>query len=200
MSTPAKTTLHLSCTCGELRAIVRDASPATVNHAVCYCKSCAAYLHELGRGDMLDERGGTHAFSPSPRDFEITHGLEHLALLRMTPKGALRWYAGCCNTPLTNTLPNPKLPFLAIPVAIIDTGELEGPVEDYVGPVRARVNGAFSGGEKSEQRAGVGALLSMVGHIAPLFFKWKLRGDHKHMPFFDERGRPIREARLVPRR
>jgi hypothetical protein len=38
----------------------------------------------------------------------------HLRLMRLSEKGLLRWYAGCCDTPLFNTMATPKVPFVGV--------------------------------------------------------------------------------------
>src|SRR6185312_16583664 len=103
----------LQCRCGTLRGLVHD--PRGGNHAVCWCKDCQAFAHFLGRaGEVLDERGGTEIIQVLPRNVVFTQGVEALACMRLTPKGLVRWYAGCCKTPIGNTLATPKLSFIGL--------------------------------------------------------------------------------------
>ncbi len=57
---------------------------------------------------VLDERGGSQIIQVPPKNLTFTQGREVLASMRLTEKGLLRWYAGCCNTPIGNTLITPK--------------------------------------------------------------------------------------------
>jgi hypothetical protein len=78
--------------------------PQNANRGVCYCKDCQAFAHFLGKdGETLDERGGTDVTQVLPKNIAFTQGTEILACIRLTEKGLLRWYAGCCNTPVVNT-------------------------------------------------------------------------------------------------
>jgi len=47
---------------------------------------------------------GVALYQTRPDCVHIDDGAEHLACLRLSPKGLLRWYASCCDTPLANTL------------------------------------------------------------------------------------------------
>ena len=56
----------LSCRCGEVRGLVTSVSPHTVNRVVCYYDDCQAFLHHLGRAELLDTRGGTDIIQIAP--------------------------------------------------------------------------------------------------------------------------------------
>ena len=56
----------LSCSCGEVRGLVTGVSPNTVNRVVCYCDDCQAFLHHLGRADLLDAHGGIDIVQVAP--------------------------------------------------------------------------------------------------------------------------------------
>jgi len=57
---------ELRCRCGEVRAVVKDPSPKTVNRVICYCDDCQAFAHQLGRSDLLDVHGGTDVVQVAP--------------------------------------------------------------------------------------------------------------------------------------
>ena len=81
--------LKIRCRCGALEGEVRE--PAWANRALCYCASCQAFPERLGRtDDVLDERGGSDILQTAPGSVHFTRGTEHLACLRITPKGPLR--------------------------------------------------------------------------------------------------------------
>ena len=85
-------------------------------HVICYCADCQTFARHLGQSETaLDADGGTEIFQTLPDAVRITRGADSLALLRLGPKGLMRWYAGCCNTPIANTLANPRtLPFIGM--------------------------------------------------------------------------------------
>ena len=58
--------IEVRCRCGEVRGIVTDASPRTVNRVVCYCDDCQAYAHQLGRADLLNAKGGSDIVQMAP--------------------------------------------------------------------------------------------------------------------------------------
>ena len=169
---------------------MRDVAPERVNRVVCHCWACQRYPEILGCEDLvLDADGGTDVVNVSPAMIEFAQGIEHVACLKITRKGPLRWYAACCDTPLCNTFGGPSWPFVGLlHHACVPNSE------DHIGPIRARVNGTFPRGEARAKKATVGALLSMLWHYAPLFFGWKLRGDHRRSPFFTGKT-PLREPR-----
>src|SRR5262249_41181294 len=103
---------QLSCRCGEVRGLVRDASPATANRVVCYCDDCQAFLHYLGRTDLLDAQGGTDIVQVAPASLTFDRR-ERIVGVRLGPKGLYRWYASCCRTPVGNTV-GPAIPFVGI--------------------------------------------------------------------------------------
>ena len=185
--------LPIRCFCGEVRGVAREVSGDRINRVVCYCGGCQSYAHFLGCADeMLDEHGGTDIFQMSPRHVEITAGNEHVACVHLTPKGALRWYAACCNTPIGNTLSTSQVPFLGMVHACIDIADKPRSLGAALGRVRARVNGDAARGDPATRPAFDRAPVSMLLRFAGKLLTWRLRGDHKRSPFFDpQTGEPI---------
>src|SRR5262245_34003449 len=103
------TDVELACRCGEIHGWLRGASPRTVNRMVCYCDDCQAFLHHIGRAELLDARGGTDVVQLAPSTMVLDRGTDRVAGLQLREKGMNRWYASCCQTPLGNTL-GPRLP------------------------------------------------------------------------------------------
>lgn len=170
-----------SCVCGTMRW--RIAPEARGTHLVCYCEDCqtaARFLrHELTR---LDSDGGTEIFQTLPIHFEFLKGRDQLAVLRLSPKGLLRWHAGCCGTPIANTLQTPTLPFV---------GAVVPPGVDGYGPVTAFLNTGRAA--RPVQETGVlGAHLSIIGRI----LRARIRGTRKS-PFFDDDGTPVVAPRIL---
>ncbi|MEM7320716.1 MAG: DUF6151 family protein [Pseudomonadota bacterium] len=108
--------LIYGCRCGKLRGLVRGVSPGYGTHCMCYCKDCQRFARHLEADWVLDDDGGTALYQTVPSRIEFTQGQEKLACLRFSPKGPHRWYAGCCNTPLANTV-GPGLRFAGTFVA-----------------------------------------------------------------------------------
>jgi len=182
--------VSVSCTCGKVKGVIHGLSAASSNHVQCPCKGCQSYAHYLGRAtDMMDEAGYSNIFQIDPATFEITEGLEHLACVRMTPKGPLRWYTDCCKTPLGNTLPKGGVPFLGVlPICTGHKGT-DPAVVEMVGPVRAVAN------EKRPQTfAEKLKAWGMLAHLMRLLLWWRIRGGKSWKPFFDKDTlRPIRK-------
>lgn len=176
--------LPLRCACGSVRGVIRDVSPRTVNRVVCCCSGCQAYARTLGRAhEILDEHGGTDIFQASPAKLEITEGRKHLACLQQTPTGALRWHARCCDSPIANTLPSMRVPFMAVVHTIVDRSQIERPLDELLGPVRVYVNGRFDKALARQLHATGWALVRMLWRYAPMLLRWRLRGDHKRWAF-----------------
>lgn len=172
----------LRCRCGTIRGHLRGASPHNVNRVVCHCDDCQAFLHHLGRADLLDERGGTDIVQVAPASLTFDEGAEHIAGVRLSPKGLYRWYAGCCKTPLGNTL-RPSVPFVGIALELFQ-GTPDAPQRDAAfGPPRGAVFGQYAIGEAppGSTKPNVGLLARLIGRI----LGWKLKGQTWPHPFFD---------------
>ena len=70
------------CRCGEVRAIVSDASPRAANRVVCYCGDCQAFAHRLGRADLLDAHGGSDIGQVAPASLSFVQG-QDLSLIHI---------------------------------------------------------------------------------------------------------------------
>jgi len=140
---------------------------------------------------MLDSAGGTDIFQLTPAQLTLTQGVEQLACMRLTPKGLMRWYAKCCNTPVANTLPWARAPFAGIPQPFMDHAA-DGQTRDQaVGPIVARVHGRYAIGPTTADihpRAKMSSLGRMFGNL----FRGWVGGKHRPSPFFDPgTGTPV---------
>ncbi|MEO1248191.1 MAG: DUF6151 family protein [Pseudomonadota bacterium] len=179
------TELPIRCACGQLEGVASDVSASTGNHVICYCDDCQLFQHFLGSAArVLDAHGGTRIYQMSPGRFRVTSGKEHLACMRLTPGGIVRWYADCCNTPVGNTLATSKVPFVGVVTACFGNPDVKT-LEAAFGPVKCGVNGRFALGNRDEVDAHDKAPLSLVWGFFGKMLKWRLRGDHKRSPFFD---------------
>jgi hypothetical protein len=168
----------LQCRCGLLKGFV--ANPRSANHAVCYCRDCQAFAHVLGRtNDVLDERGGSEVMQVLPKNVTVTQGIEKLASIRLTPKGLVRWYASCCNTPIGNTLATPKFSFIGLVHTCLEGGNAS--LDESFGPVTAWVNTKSARGNPKPGQKGIGS--SVVWFIRNTL-KARLNGDYRRTPFF----------------
>jgi hypothetical protein len=173
--------VELGCRCGEVHGWVRGVSPSRVNRAVCYCDDCQAFLHYLGRAELLDARGGTDIVQVAPSAVTFDRGIERIVGLRLSPRGLHRWYASCCKTPLGNTR-TPALPFVGFAPEVF-RGTADAQQRDQV---FGRVRGSVFGQYATAAPAGSGRpSLSLVAHSLRLLLGWKLRGGAWPHPFFD---------------
>ena len=183
--------VRLKCGCGAVRGVLHDVTPATVNPIWCYCDDCQAFARAVGRPEVLDEHGGTLLVQASPAQLEITDGREHLAALRLTDRGMVRWYTTCCRTPIGNELASLRPPFVGIL-----RGFLDAPSDDAIGPVRARVQTRFATGDPAT-RPPEDASPRVFVRLFGMLVRWWLRGDAKRSTFRDAQRRPIVPPRVL---
>ncbi len=174
----------VTCDCGTFQARLSDVSPRTGTHGLCYCVDCRAFAAHLPKGDrVVDAEGGCAIFQTHPRQVAILQGADQLRLLRLTEKGLFRWYAGCCGTPLCNTLATPKVAFVGWLVGNM------APPHDALGPIQFRYKMEQAPGPVDGQP---GSLLSFAARTMGRAAKARLNGSWRQTPFFDaESGRAV---------
>ncbi len=183
--------LSLRCVCQRLELEIESVRPSVANRVICHCEGCQRFAERMAPA-LLDAHGGTERFSVSPASLRFVSGFDSLGCVQQSRKGALRWIARCCNTPLGLTLPSHRVPFVGLDVQRLDRRALAEPLEVHLGPLRARVNGHFRGEEAKRMQADFRSLSAMLMHLAPLTFTWWRRGDHLRSPFFQRpSGSPI---------
>ena len=169
--------VSLACECGQFRATIHGASPATGNHAVCYCIDCQAFVRHLGKEPRIfDAQSGTEIYQTQSFQVEITAGKDALAVLQMAEKGLYRWYASCCNTPLCNALGSPKFSFAGFMVA-----NMTPPLE-ALGPISLRYKSDQASGPVSEPS---GSLMRLAFRTMRNALRSRLNGKWRETPFFD---------------
>lgn len=183
------TDAELRCRCGEVRGRLRGASPETVNRVVCHCDDCQAYVHYLGRADLLDAHGGTDIVQVAPAALELSGAVERIVGVRLTPKGLYRWYADCCKTPLGNTV-GPAVPFVGI-VAQAFEGEATGPDALFGRPVGG-ILGKYALGAPPAGSTGLNVRL--FARAIRMILGWKLGGKTWPHPFFERTTRAPRRT------
>ena len=103
------------CRCGKVAVRVAVPGRGAGTRCTCYCKDCQTAGHLFGAGrEILQADGGTDIWQTTPDRLTIVRGAEHLTILRLGPKGLYRWHAGCCDTPMFNTLEKLGLPFVGL--------------------------------------------------------------------------------------
>jgi hypothetical protein len=169
--------IEIRCRCGEVRGIVTKASPRTVNRITCYCDDCQAFVHQLGRADLLNAQGGSDIVQVAPSALSFTHGLDRIVGLRLKPNGLYRWYAKCCNTPVGNTL-SPAVPFVGLLAQAFDAPLLD----EVIGAPTGALQGKFAVGEPPKGSTGLNVplLLSAVARV----LGWRLGSKTWPHPFF----------------
>jgi|CZKU01.1.fsa_nt_gi hypothetical protein len=196
------TQVHLRCRCGKLEGLATDVSPRTGNHLICYCDDCQAYAHFLERaggrggrsGAILDAHGGTEIFQMTPSQFQLTAGDEHLSLVKLSQKGLMRWFAGCCRTPVANTVSSARVPFVGVPRAFMESGADGNALDDALGPVIGYANARFATGEVGGLPAGASSKvpLGLIGRGLRLLAGAWLAGKNRPSPFFHpSTGAPV---------
>jgi hypothetical protein len=190
--TKASAQVHpIQCRCGAMRGELLVTRAA--NHAVCYCRDCRTYAFVLSKnGEFLDSLGGTEVIATLPQHVHLTAGHERLACLSLSPHGALRWYASCCNTPIANTPRDFRTPYVGLIRACLDRGATS--FESVFGPVRMRVN-------TSSVKGRVSAIPISTFVTILKFFSWlipaRLNGNYRQTPFFDASGKPVSPVKVI---
>ena len=82
----------------------------------------------------MDEHGGIEIVQVASGNVSLSKGLGNVKALRLTKRGVIRFYAGCCGTPLFSTAPAESWPVSGMPVAVLDADaaareRVFGPIE-----------------------------------------------------------------------
>jgi len=182
----------LRCRCGALTGTV--AHERLANHSICYCEDCQAFARFLGReADLLDARGGCENMQALPKDVRFRKGVQHLACVRLSETGLLRWYAACCNTPIGNTPASRQLPFVALSRACLENSCPT--VASSFGPVRFSVFTSGAVGQPKPRPFGrAGLLLWFICNR----LRARFTGGFRINPFFDSAtDHPIVEPKIL---
>lgn len=173
---------QLQCKCGTLRGQLEGAG--TANRLICYCTDCRAFARYLGHAtDVLDESGGTEIVQVAQPRLRFAQGTENLAAIRLSATGMVRWYASCCNTPIGNTMANPKISFIGLIHSCLDRESVD---RDF-GPSVALLNTASAlGDRKPAQRGLPGAIARFLWIVATA----RLSGKYKRTQLFTDSGLP----------
>lgn len=177
----AMSSATLRCRCGEVEGQLADAAPDKVTRIVCYCDDCQAFLHQIGRADLLDANGGTDIVQVAPSTLRITRGADRIVGLRLGPKGLFRWHTTCCQTPMGNTL-SPSVPFIGIVAQGFDATP-GGPDAAFGQPI-GKILGKFAIGTPPPGSTGLNVRLIL--RAVRSILGWRLRGKTWPHPFYDQ--------------
>ena len=176
-----------------MRGRALEVGPWASLRLICHCVDCQTfgrYLQAQGyQGLPLDDWGGTEIVQLPHGRIELEEGAEQLACVRLSPNGLMRWYAGCCHTPIANTLAHAKLPFAGLILSFVGVELGAGERDELLGPVRARVNGKPELMGPSAPPVSSFPLGVILRSIRILMGGW-VRREHWPTPFFDAEGEP----------
>jgi hypothetical protein len=185
-------THSLRCACGAVTGTV--ANERLTSHSRCYCKDCQAFARFLGReAEILDARGGCENIQVLPKDVRFETGREHLACMRLSETGLLRWYAACCMMPIGNTPATSKLPFVALARTCLE-GSAQS-VDQSFGPVR---HCTYTGGARGAPKLKPFGLGAIVFWLIRNRLRARFTGGFRENPFFDTAtDRPIVQPKVL---
>ena len=131
----------------------------------------------------LNESGGTDIIATIPKYVHFTHGLEQLRCMSLSEKGLLRWYAGCCRTPVGNTPRNPKLPYVGLVHTCLAGSQAE--VQRAFGSAHVAINTrSATGSVRPTPVAAFFAVLKIMRNVV-----WsRISGGYRENPFFRPGG------------
>lgn len=177
----------ISCSCGALGGGVKADSGGC--HLVCFCADCRAAAFHLGVGDQLVPGGGSPLYQVLPAAISLTRGQDHLACLRLSPKGLLRWYAACCNTPFANTVGSSRVPLAGMWRGLFADPAALGPVVAF-GFTKAALPGQ---GAPARDKG----LVRMLGGALGRGIRAYAAGTARHSPFFGDDGVPVVQPQVI---
>ena len=185
--------LPLRCVCGALQgALAAVAEPRTRGR--CYCNDCRAYGVWLGRDRVLDAQGGTEVVQTWPSRVRLTAGVEQVRLMKLSPKGLHRWFAGCCRTPIANGFGPGRAPFLGLQARFV-APDARPRLDELFGAAHG-VQGRFAPGgcpPGVHASASAGILWAATGMLV----RGLWAGGHAPHPLFSAEGAAIATAEVL---
>ncbi|MCE2596436.1 DUF6151 family protein [Motilimonas cestriensis] len=181
------TKMHsIQCQCGSVRGQLEGSG--VHNRLICHCTDCQAFAKFLGKAaEVLDPQGGTEIVQVAQPRLRFLHGEDRLSAVRLSEKGMVRWYASCCNTPIGNTMANPKISFIGLIHSSLDHAQMD---KDF-GTNIAILNTDTALGEiKPKQRGLIGVITRFIWLLVTMC----ISGRYKNSPLFNASGSP----RVVP--
>ncbi|HMN53668.1 MAG TPA: DUF6151 family protein [Sphingopyxis sp.] len=169
--------LPFACECGAVSGTLTI--DAEGDHVICHCTDCQNLAHYLGHARVLDPAGGTALYQTRCARMRLASGRDRLACVHLTDKPTLRWYAGCCRTPLFNTVGTGKLPFITVQLAACDAAARER----LLGAPRGHLFTQDAIGDASNLRKM--SRVALMGRFAVRAIRDILSGDRRRAALFD---------------
>jgi hypothetical protein len=141
--------------------------------------------------ETLDAQGGSDVVQTLPKNVTFTQGVDALACMRLTEKGMVRWYAGCCKTPIGNTLENYKISFIGLLHNCLESPQ--HPLQNSFGAVRTYANPQGAIGDPKPKPKGMG---TTIWWLLRTILKARVNGDYARTPFFKD-GKPVSIPRVI---
>lgn len=180
---------QLKCQCGAVQGYVLNGAPSS--RVRCYCTDCQAFAHFFEPAtQILDAQGGTEIVQVCQSRLRFERGLEHLAAIRLTDKGMIRWYAQCCRTPIGNTMADPKMSFIGLIHTALDVPSLE---KDFGFSIAVFNASTALGNPKPQQRGVAGTIFRFMR----LVLISRLLGRYKRSPLYTSTGDLIVQPRVL---
>lgn len=181
----------LQCRCGTVRGYVAQAKRA--NRGLCYCVDCQAYAHFLGQGSsILDIHGGSQVVATQPRFVYFDSGVDAIRCMSLSERGLLRWYAGCCHTPIGNTPRDRKVAYVGLLHSCLVAQPAQ--LDAAFGSVKVVLNTQSAKGDVASTPLRNAAAIVRLG-TALLRARWS--GSYRSNPFFMADGVPIKPAQVL---
>lgn len=176
----------IQCQCGSVRGQLEGSG--VHNRLICHCTDCQAFAKFLGKtAEVLDPQGGSEIVQVAQPRLRFWQGEDRLSAVRLSEKGMVRWYASCCNTPIGNTMADPKISFIGLIHSSLDHAQMD---KDF-GTNIAILNTDTALGEiKPKQRGFIGVITRFIWLVVTM----RISGRYKNSPLFNASGSP----RVVP--
>lgn len=189
------TSVKLACRCGKVTG--RAQMQPLRQRVVCYCKDCQAFAHFLERpAELLDPWGGTDIFQITPSQLSIESGKEHIAAMRLSPKGLYRFHTTCCDSPIANAVA-PGMAFHGVlSTMVVEQDEKNG----QLGPVDYRVHGEEAQGKPAGPAVHPTFPLMMMMRFLSKLIWYRLRGLQQPSPFFTADGEVAVPVRVLSKK
>jgi hypothetical protein len=177
--------IPIQCDCGKFRGTALNVDSSRGNRIVCLCDDCQTFAHFLKRPkDILDANGGTDITPLRPAFIKLNSGQEHLKCLRLSEKGMFRWYAGCCNSPVANSM-SPWVPYAGAFTAILKPSGGLSAREKATGPIVGCIMSDYGIGTLPPNSSNRPSLKIILGVIQYLI-AGVIKGLQKPSPFFND--------------
>ena len=137
---------------------------------------------------MLDKFGGTDIYQMPISQVEITKGVERMNCIKLKPKGLIRWYAGCCRTPIGNTISS-NIPFIGVIHSFMDDAGVRDKNIGLVHEYMCTKDSCLAERKKTSS-------FKIIVRILLKMLVWKVKGLNKPSSFFDSNG-PVSTPLLI---